>query len=167
MAGTSMCPAMMFHPVDRVAFNGPERPRDRADSRGRQRAIERAAAQLLGPGQLLAYPRAWTSPAPCRMPRCGTVVDESQRLVHVSRHGDDPGPLPPAVPDAEGVTQGGGGMAARRCGTRTTHLRRGLRSVTSRHDRPPNVLPLDRTASDRAQPHRAWGATPVARGLCN
>jgi hypothetical protein len=143
----------------------PERPRDRADSCGRQRAIERAAAQLLGPGQLLAHPHAWTSSAPCRMPRCGTVVDESPRRVHVSHHGDDPGPLPPTGPDADGVTQGGG-MAARRCGTRTTRLRRGLRSVASRHDHPPNVLPLDRTASDRVQPHRAW-ADPVARGLCN
>jgi hypothetical protein len=28
--------------------------------------------------------RAWTSSAPCRMPRCGTVVDESPRPVHVS-----------------------------------------------------------------------------------
>ena len=50
-------------------------------------------------------------------------------------------------------------MAARRCGTRTTRLQRGLRSVASRHDHPPNVLPLDRTASDRVQPHRALGAT--------
>jgi len=68
-----MCPAMMFpatrsNPVDRVAFNGLERPRDRADSRGRQRAIERAAAQLLGPGQFLAHLRAWTSPAPAGCP---------------------------------------------------------------------------------------------------
>jgi hypothetical protein len=143
-----MFPATRSNPVNRVAFNGPERPRDRADSRGRQRAIERAAAQLLGRGQLPAHLRARISPAPCRTPRCGTVIDESQRPVHVShlcithgqlevdlalrvagsvssvhlgraglraasreylcdRTGDDPGPLPPAGPDADGVTQGG------------------------------------------------------------